>query len=321
MTEEELSETIASWGTREKAVQFPHSMNVTSYLIKKMGIPRQWHQNDLIYHYTNSAGLKGILEERVFWATKSSFLNDPTEVLHAVDVVVRALRERSQGSDQEAAIATVVLEKIKAPVSDVYVSSFCQDGDLLSQWRGYGAFGEGFALGFSFPPGKAPPIQMAWLIEVLYDEQPLIDAVDEILSIFADYVAKSSRRLAIEDVVDLFPETRHVLWLAFKNPAYREEREVRLLALRPSKPEHRDKDAERFGKVFFRTSRADVIPFIKIGMSFPEEAAAAPVLPLRRIVVGPGVRFDRNKEALEQMLHDFGYHDVEIVASRVPFVP
>jgi len=29
-----------------------------------------------------------------------------------------------------------------------YVASFCEDGNLLSQWRGYGSPGSGFNLGF-----------------------------------------------------------------------------------------------------------------------------------------------------------------------------
>jgi hypothetical protein len=231
------------------------------------------------------------------------------------------LRDRASGSGPTAEIASAVLKSVCAPESDVYVTSFCRDGDLLSQWRGYGAFGSGYALGFSFPLGKAPPIQMAWLVEVLYDEKPLADAVDQILGIFADFLAKNAaKKWAMEDVVDLFPETLHVLWLAFKHPAYREEHEVRLLAHRSAKAEHRQKDAVSFGKVHYRASRADIIPYLKIGMSFPDDEPV-PLLPLRRIVVGPGVRFDRNEEALHQMLRDLGYEGVEVVASQVPFIP
>lgn len=319
MTEEELNAAMAKWGTRESAVEFPHSMNVTAYLMKELGIPKHWHGNDLVYHYTDAAGLRGILTERVFWATKSPFLNDPTEVVYSVDVVSQLLRDRAQGSGPEAEIASAVLNSVSAPDSDLYVTSFCRDGDLLSQWRGYGAFGSGFALGFDF--GKPPPIQMAWLIEVLYDRKPLEDAVDQILGIFSDFLAaKASSKWVMEEVVDFFPETLHVLWLAFKHPAYREEHEVRLLAHRSSKAEYRQKDAVSFGKVHYRASGADIVPYLEVGMSFPDDEPV-PHLPLRQIIVGPGVRFDRNQEALQQMLSDLGYEDVEVVPSKVPFSP
>ena len=32
---------------------------------------------------------------------------------------------------------------------DEYIACFCENGDLLSQWRGYGAIGNGYALGFA----------------------------------------------------------------------------------------------------------------------------------------------------------------------------
>ena len=320
MIDETTQEFMLNFGSRRKAVEFPHGMNVSAHLMKDHGIPKQWHHSELIYHYTNAAGLRGILDERAFWATKTPFLNDPTEVIYAVEIVTRVLRERSKGIGPVADIANAVLEKFCAPKDDTYITSFCRDGDLLSQWRGYGANGGGYSLGFSFPIGKAPPMQMAWLIEVIYDENLLSDAIDVILSIFVDHLAASVSAWAMENVVDLFPTTLDVLWLAFKHPAYREEREVRLLVRRSQKIEDRIKDAVRFGKVHYRSSSAEVIPFVKIGMSFSKDEPA-PLLPLRRIVVGPGVRFNQNKEALEQMLEDFGYEDVEVAPSRVPFVP
>lgn len=319
MDHDATDDALKKWGSRQEAVEFPHSMNVTAYIMKEFGIPRQWHRDDLIYHYTNAAGLHGILGDRKFWATKAPLLNDLTEVSYAFDVVTSILRRHSQGSGPVAEIATAVLPKINFPASDIYVTSFCRDGDLLSQWRGYGAFGGGFALGFSFALGNTPPIQMAWLIEVLYERNSLAQAIDEILGIFAEHLEKSTRPRPMESVIDLFPECLHILRLAFKHPAYMEEQEVRLLGHRSSNAEHRKQDAESFGKVYYRTSGNDVIPFLQIGMHFPDEPA--PPLPLRRIVIGPGVSFERNKEAIEQMLADFGYNCVEIVPSCVPFAP
>ena len=33
----------------------------------------------VLYHYTKSKGVNGILHSNCFWATKSDFLNDPKE--------------------------------------------------------------------------------------------------------------------------------------------------------------------------------------------------------------------------------------------------
>ncbi|GAB3868874.1 hypothetical protein GCM10028801_45430 [Nocardioides maradonensis] len=37
------------------------------------------HAGDLIWHYTTSVGLKGILVDHTLRATSVSFVNDPTE--------------------------------------------------------------------------------------------------------------------------------------------------------------------------------------------------------------------------------------------------
>jgi hypothetical protein len=40
-----------------------------------------------------------------------------------------------------------------------YISCFCKNGDLLSQWRGYGATGGGYALGFLAGQLDTPPTE------------------------------------------------------------------------------------------------------------------------------------------------------------------
>ena len=40
-----------------------------------------------LFHYTNSAGLPGILRSRSLWATHFQSLNDPTEMRYGIDQV------------------------------------------------------------------------------------------------------------------------------------------------------------------------------------------------------------------------------------------
>src|SRR5262245_66166534 len=39
-----------------------------------------WDEHNLLYHYTTSAGLKGILESQTLHATHFGFMNDSTEI-------------------------------------------------------------------------------------------------------------------------------------------------------------------------------------------------------------------------------------------------
>ena len=47
-----------------------------------------------LYHYTDQAGLLGIMESRRLWATKVQYLNDFMEFGLAVDIAKKKLAER-----------------------------------------------------------------------------------------------------------------------------------------------------------------------------------------------------------------------------------
>jgi hypothetical protein len=41
---------------------------------------------ETVWHYTNAAGLLGILRSNVLWATDAFFLNDAAEVTYGIDL-------------------------------------------------------------------------------------------------------------------------------------------------------------------------------------------------------------------------------------------
>ena len=108
-----------------------------------------------IYHYTDAAGLRGILQTGRVWATHTDFLNDAAELEFACDELKDALREQiellkdldesaEQGGSREAAAAFLqdFVEDLNGTIGgNVYVSSFSLDGDSLAQWRAYAPAG------------------------------------------------------------------------------------------------------------------------------------------------------------------------------------
>ncbi len=47
---------------------------------------------EVLYHYTDVAGLLGIVNRAALWATHARFLNDATEIVHGVATVKDALK-------------------------------------------------------------------------------------------------------------------------------------------------------------------------------------------------------------------------------------
>lgn len=115
---------------------------------------------DTLFHYTNAAGLLGILKGHSFWATDYRFLNDAQEAVYARDIFIEeveavenpALQPGHPVHDDPAAFAPAfnefkesLIQELNSPSRPVYVTCFCESGDLLSQWRAYGA-GHGYAI-------------------------------------------------------------------------------------------------------------------------------------------------------------------------------
>src|SRR5215216_2159961 len=99
-----------------------------------------------LYHYTNAAGLLGIVKEQALWATHIQFLNDGEELIYAARQISEYARSRAEGDasyrgQRLRAIADGVEDHADGRYGEVFVSCFCSEPDLLSQWRSYGRDG------------------------------------------------------------------------------------------------------------------------------------------------------------------------------------
>jgi len=112
-----------------------------------------------IYHYTEAAGLIGILQSRQLWLSNALFLNDSAELAHGRDRISGVLFDHRYDSevterafvpfDGFSAEDAERLIEVPTRPEDVYVASFSEKADGLSLWRAYAAESAGFALGFS----------------------------------------------------------------------------------------------------------------------------------------------------------------------------
>ena len=49
--------------------------------------------SSILYHYTKSNGINGIINHNCFWATKSDFLNDPNEFSYIRGIIEEVCRD------------------------------------------------------------------------------------------------------------------------------------------------------------------------------------------------------------------------------------
>lgn len=126
--------------------------------------------------------------------------------------------------------------------SDVFVVCFCEEHDLLSQWRGYAKGRGGFAIGFSAPELQAicSSLNLGALIglfPVTYDRIQQRDAVDSALTegwrtiqAGANQDTSSQSYPLAVSLALMIPLT--LCFITFKKDVFKEEREWRIVVLR-----------------------------------------------------------------------------------------
>jgi Protein of unknown function (DUF2971) len=273
---------------------------------------------ELLYHYTDVTGLIGICSSGTLWATNLRFMNDAKELAHSRKLMRDVLAEAKAQAKSPAQVE--LIEEIGRRTSaqwagypDFYSVSFVTKGDLLSQWRGYGSSGGGYAIGFDAarlvrPPSSYPQPQR-FLNRVIYDEATqlriLRDVADAMLALFATVdPTGSGLTQARARVFSALGEVVGFVF-TFKDPAWAEEQEWRAVYVVPS---------GALEGVRFRPGGGVAVPYVNLAIGTGPEGG----LPIREIVVGPRVDTDTAVRSLELLLASSGYSDVDITLSSVP---
>ncbi|MFT3927845.1 MAG: DUF2971 domain-containing protein [Myxococcales bacterium] len=271
-----------------------------------------------LYHYTDVRGLIGILEHGCLWATNSLYLNDSSESLYPLLVLDQAIDDCLKGTHNAA--ARRLLEPFKGQWVTTqfafYVACFCEDGNLLNQWRVY-APNDGYSLRFNTGEllqgqEEARPRHHFSLIRVVYEEDEQRALLDELLGIVVKYaethfpddgdVDKSDKALRVYIHQPLLR-----LLLAFKHPAFKAEQEWRLVC----------GESGPWNGAKYRVGRYGLTPYIEYGRPLPSGTPRA-TLPISGVLHGPTANRDVAGHALHGLLQSFGYDGVEVGGSLLP---
>jgi hypothetical protein len=185
-----------------------------------------------MYHYCSGDTFLNIVRSRAIRFSDIHLLNDKEEGQWGYHILLSAIK-RIRAREGIPNLLPVVPEQFLADVLTAFLSfnlglssfvaCFSTDGDSLSQWRAYADDGRGFAIGFDARLLRRLPIQ---ILDVLYDEEEQIREM--IIAVGAMYM--ESEHHEAEYTRDRFLNQCHLLAatsIALKNPAWRDEKEVR----------------------------------------------------------------------------------------------
>lgn len=278
----------------------------------------------LLYHYTDQKGLLGILDSKSIWATHYRYLNDTSEGQIVSNLLAEEMKKRS-GDDGVLSIGESIISEITS--QDVYVTSFSQDGNLLSQWRAYSGKTGGCSIGFS--PRYLTTIGAHFIKNIsgphYTPDNPLIQCQ------YSNHIVERQLKEKIQKEIDSYiteaERINHTLTSAerigrhtpagialrhfwdfsrdcaiTKDYAFREEREWRLVV------------HLRHNDVCFRQGSSMLIPYLKIPLTYPEQR-----LEIKRIFIGPCPNPAEAWKSVDMLLRRQKIWNVDVEDSMIPY--
>ena len=273
---------------------------------------------DLIYHYCRPDAFIEIIRTRSIWLSASYTMNDSTERSWGYSVFQKVAKTLEHDTGLE------FIRQIAAPViagdnfSRLMIACFSLDADVLSQWRAYADDARVFAIGFAARLMKKVSAKQ---LRVLYDEDAQIQELTNNLNHV--YQFEKSKGFTYDEELRTHLFHLGLDLCAYKNPAFREEREIRLAHLSGLNRDTMtavplgaiDRDGQKLSdplKIHFRVVRGVIVPYVVVDYS-----NSGAVSPIKQIVLGP-----RNENAeinIQMFLNTLGVRDVTVRRSNVPY--
>jgi hypothetical protein len=279
------------------------------------------HPAELL-HFTDTAGLIGILQSRTLWASLATALNDASET----NVAMRALT--SYGSNDivesrhmDAGFLDGIARGVHVMPNDdrandyrSYVASLCAK-DAAVHWLHYGRGGTGVAL--VLDANELAKIPQFKLVKVRYDPDDqsqflrgLVDLVDAFLdgciAAVSDEIAFTLKLFA----GDLLVRYTKLIAAHMKDVAFSAEDEWRLVSSetweRTQTPSQKARDTH------FRSAGARVVPYKEVPMSAES---------IKAIQLGASSPLRPDEQALRVLMDECLKKQVPVTRSRVAVRP
>jgi hypothetical protein len=298
----------------------------------------------VLYHYTSAEGLKGIIENNELWATSAYYLNDSAEMFYGYGVLKEVLDEwLSKNSRSEDSITLGLVHYLRRSFQDllekrllqpIYLTCFCEEDNLLSQWRAYGQSG-GYSIGFRILPRVGvlgerltpePNIYTCLWTKVEYEREkqkgicrsildPIFTRLDETktaqaMKAITDHPFYGVQKLCTA-IMDILLEEI----VRFKGKDFEVEKEWRaVVRQREFLKQGTDDGGKTPVPVYFRASRGMLVPYVKL---VPWKRDEKKKLPITCIRSGPMLDKTMAIVALCMMLQKNEFSGVRVQGSDI----
>ncbi|WP_109314281.1 DUF2971 domain-containing protein [Pseudovibrio ascidiaceicola] len=298
-------------------------------LVRNEILPSKKRQK--VFHYTDAAGLKGILETGKIWATHFEFLNDEKEILHGAELFKEyeeeiLLQHPIIKSKKNYMHAEIIRRFMHDTGYNAYLFCTCKRNNKLNQFRYYSGSSGACAIEFNtnkllsvLPDVNGTP-EKSLIINVEYNSNNQIKKcryivelfyglLDAILEYYGEDVDSSNEYLML--VLASYRYYKLLCCLSFKHSSFEEEEEIRFVFLSPkllSTPTLVPN---------FRVSKFGLSPYLDINIWNPKTHEYR--LPVKSITVGPIGQKELFQKSIELLLQKQNIKRVSVNMDSMPY--
>lgn len=283
-------------------------------------------ENDLkryygyLFHYTDVNGLLGILKTNKLWASDTFFMNDSLEVKYGLNLTRVIIEKKIKMAKEEWIMKFLsnLLSYIElSPETQIFAACFCQNGDLLSQWRGYSLNGFGYSLGFDSKELLRDKIKYSRIKirKVIYQESVQTAYISSEIDNYIDKMKSDDNKDDDNYIISQGTTLALILeefFLRFKSHFFSEEKEWRAIY----SINEISLSAYNSLKINFRVSNNNLIPYVELPL-FSKKDNPKELLPIKKIIIGPKNDFDKAKYSILKIIKNLELPQIEIIKSNV----
>lgn len=259
--------------------------------------------NKMIYHYTSAQGLIGILgcnsiDEISIRATDVRFLNDKLELSIGIEEIKVMKQSETLKSEWNSFINDI---EMLINESLIFITSFCENKDSLSQWIAYCPGGGGYCIEFD-----SSKIGISTFDSSTANLQLSVGTIDYNGSILREKVSKyfaNYLKYRSNTTIKQVQVYNSIVAAAMrKHHGFNIENEIRLVGFIFDK-------SKEYEQIKFIEKSNKLVPYIDIKL---------PKYFVTSVIIDPRLNFEQEKVGLELFKNKFNYH-FEIEKSNIPF--
>lgn len=281
--------------------------------------------NHSLYHYTGIGSLLGISKSNSLWASSVYYLNDGEEIIYAQKKLISLVEKRiNTASERLKEFFIELIGWLKAFTGgafNLFVFSMSEERSLLSQWRSYTPHGKGVSI--EFTPDIIEKIKKKndlQLTRVRYEQDEQIQILEMLLDgitkkfdsqkDIADSYKKSNKK-NYQGYLEKFRGDVITVFSTIKNPAFKEEKEWRLISKYYA--------SYMTPKIKYREGGSMLVPYMEFELErfYDNPKNSHPVF-FKSVCLGPTVRAEMSINALSQFLSNQKIAH-ETINSKIPY--